>query len=99
MYFDHENLKNPNSLDLGYIMYIFSAFMLIVAVIAWLYIPRVQERETEQANNLCIPSSIVINKTLEDLAEGREGEVREDRVGVKERVGALRKRLRAKYQE
>ena len=96
MKFDHEGLRKPNSSDLGYLMYIFAFFMLLVAIIAWLYIPRVQsEGGRDRATTcICVPGHIVPPKTLEELAEGREKVEPEDRVGSKERVDALRKRLR-----
>ena len=96
MHFDNEHLKDPNSPDLGYLMYLFAGFMLIVAITAWLYIPKVQSDEDRQRADTCIPSYTVPSKTLEELAEGRAKVKVEDRVGFKERAGALRRRLQRK---
>lgn len=95
MYFDDRQLKDPNSPDLGYLMYIFATFMLFVAIIAWLYIPRVQERGRKEKPGICMPSYTVPNKSLEDLGEGREKVDIKDRVGCKERASALLQRLMA----
>ena len=98
LYFNDRRLKKASSPDLGYVMYIFAGFMLTVAIIAWLYIPKVQEGERKKPDPpTCIPGHIVPNKALEDLAEGRPKENEEDRVGFKERTAALRKRWRAKW--
>ena len=69
--------------------------MFLVAVTAWLYIPRVQDDRAQRnrAEDTCVPSWIMENKTLEDLAEGREKVDEIDRVGWKARTGVLRRRV------
>jgi hypothetical protein len=96
-YFDEAKLKQPNSKSLGNLMYIFAACMLVVAIVGWLYIPEVQNVDTRERANTIWPSWWVENKTLEELAEGRQHVVPEDRVGLKERFARLRKRFRKRF--
>ena len=99
-HFGHGHLTEPDSLALGHIMYLFAGFMLIVAVIAWLYIPDVQLSGSRDKANTCIPSYWVENQTLEILGDGRDKiAVVEDRVGFKERFGALRKRISSRFRK
>ena len=78
-------------------MYLFAGFMLLVAVFGWLYIPDVQIGGPRDKANTCIPSWWAPNKTLEVLAEGRAKMSDEEKVGSKERLLALRGKVRQRF--
>jgi hypothetical protein len=67
---------------MGYILIIFSSAMFLGAVVAWVWLPEVQEAKR-------LPGSRVLpSKSLEDLAEGRvkaraEGQI----AGLRKRLG------------
>jgi len=61
------NVNDPkNSWGLGKVLLIFSVLMALGGVVAWLWLPTVQEHA--RTKGLKLPS-----KTLEELAEGRRG--------------------------
>ena len=93
IYFDNGGLTTPNSASLGKLMYIFAAFMLLVAIVAWAYIPNVQKQGPRvQAESRWNPGHIVENEKLEDLAEGRKLQTAEQKVGFRARLATLRRR-------
>ena len=96
-YFDHKRLRDMNSLSLGYLMYLFSGCMLLVADVAWIYIPDVQLDHPKIKATTCIPSTWVENKTLEDLGKGRAAVDPSERVGLVQRVRAVRALMASRF--
>ncbi|KAM0723936.1 hypothetical protein Q7P37_000927 [Cladosporium fusiforme] len=84
LFFDAGGIKDPNSMALGKIIYLFAAFMALGAVVTWAWIPSVQARDAENPRRLR-------TRTLEELGGGLAS------VGEEEKIGA---RLQARrYRE
>lgn len=89
LYFERGGIKDPNSMALARIIFVFAAFMAIGAVITWAWIPEVQEKGDEKPGRLK-------SKTLEVLGGGRACVQEEDRVGFRNQGRQIRKRIRGK---
>lgn len=88
-YFDNRGLKDPNSPSLGYLMYLFSGCMLVVAIVGWIYIPDVQTGERERRKGI-FRRWWAVNISLEELAKGRSEVEPANRVGFLERMRDIR---------
>jgi PHS family inorganic phosphate transporter-like MFS transporter len=87
LFFDGGGIKDPNSMALGKIIFIFAVFMLVGALVSWAWIPSVQDRELEKPYTLR-------TKTLEELSGGLQSVKEENRVGIRAQVKEIRKRIR-----
>ena len=92
LFFDKGGIKDPNSMALGKIIFMFAAFMLVGAVVSWAWIPSVQDRELEKPHALR-------TMTLEELGGGLQCVKEEDRVGIRNQVRGIRKRIRRRKQD
>lgn len=63
LFFDKGGIKDPNSMALANIIFMFAAFMLVGAVVSWAWIPSVQVRDEEKPRALR-------TMTLEELGGG-----------------------------
>jgi hypothetical protein len=70
MQFGRSTVKDINSSAMGWVLIIFSPVMLVGALLAWIWLPEVQESRVKIGKPL--PS-----KTLETLAAGR-GQINHD---------------------
>lgn len=89
MFFEGGGIKDPNSMALGNIMFMFAVCMGVGSVVTWAWIPSVQEREEERPRRLR-------TQTLEELGGGMTTVREEDRVGVRAQSKKIRKRIRRK---
>jgi PHS family inorganic phosphate transporter-like MFS transporter len=87
LFFVGGGIKDPNSMALGKIIFIFAVFMLVGALVSWAWIPSVQDRELETPYALR-------TKTLEELSGGLQSVKEEDRVGIRAQAKEIRKRIR-----
>ena len=79
MTWSHGSLEDPNSHALGYLMFLFGGFLLLGGLVAWAWIPSVQERANKP------PRYPLKSKSLEDLAKGVPSLLDEDKVGFRNR--------------
>jgi PHS family inorganic phosphate transporter-like MFS transporter len=87
LFFDKGGIKDPNSMALAKIIFMFAAFMLVGAVISWAWIPSVQDRDVERPCKLR-------TMTLEELGGGLQCVKEEGRVGIRAQGREVRKRVR-----
>jgi PHS family inorganic phosphate transporter-like MFS transporter len=87
LFFDKGGIKDPNSMALAKIIFMFAAFMLVGAAVSWAWIPSVQDRELEKPHALR-------TKTLEELGGGLQCVKEEDRVGIRNQGKEIRKRIK-----
>lgn len=96
LFFDGGGIKDPNSLALGRIIYLFAAFMALGAVVTWAWIPSVQEKERAGDEEGRHRSGQLRTKTLEELGGGLASVKEGERVGVRTQAGRYRKWVRRK---
>jgi PHS family inorganic phosphate transporter-like MFS transporter len=92
LFFDKGGIKDPNSMALAKIIFMFAAFMLVGAAVSWAWIPSVQDRELEKPHALR-------TKTLEELGGGLQCVKEEDRIGIRNQSKGIRKRIRRRKQD
>jgi PHS family inorganic phosphate transporter-like MFS transporter len=92
LFFDYGGIKDPNSMALSKLIFVFAAFMLVGAFISWAWIPSVQDRELEKPHTLR-------TMTLEELGGGLQCVKEEDRTGIRNQSKEIRKRMRRRKQE
>lgn len=92
LFFERGGIKDPNSMALARIIFVFAAFMALGAVVTWAWIPGVQEKDEDEGAR---PGRLK-SKTLEVLGGGRACVPEEERVGFRVQGRQIRKRLRKK---
>jgi PHS family inorganic phosphate transporter-like MFS transporter len=92
LFFDKGGIKDPNSMALAKIIFMFAAFMLMGAAVSWAWIPSVQDRELEKPHALR-------TKTLEELGGGLQCVKEEDRIGIRNQGREIRKRIKRRKPE
>lgn len=86
LFFDGGGIKDPNSMALSKLIFVFAAFMLLGAFVSWAWIPAVQEREPEKPHGLR-------TKTLEELGGSLQTVKEGERVGIRAQGKRMRKRI------
>lgn len=89
LFFEGGGIKDPNSMALGKMIYVFAGFMALGAGVSWGWIPGVQERVSAGEDGEGGLRSV----TLEVLGGGRANVREEERIGMRNRWGVLRRRL------
>jgi PHS family inorganic phosphate transporter-like MFS transporter len=92
LFFDGGGMKDPNSRALGKIIFIFAVFMAIGSVVSWVWIPGVQERDTDVDGE--VRKGKLRTRTLEELGGGRACVGEDEKVGVRAAGRGVRKRVK-----